>query len=109
MLSTLFSHFVYEKAIDILFHRISKNFPQTPEIYSKVFINNKHDNLLAILYNVELNESAIELSRYALKFEYMKYSSTEYDWEHELNLSIAIKQPKDEWYEVSKDCIARKI
>jgi hypothetical protein len=112
MFKTLFSHFVYEKAIDILFQRISKNFPQNPEIYSKIFIKNSYDSedtMFMILYNVELNDSTMDSSLYALKFEYFKYSNTEYDWENEINLSPAIKQLTDEWYEVRKDYIARKI
>jgi hypothetical protein len=111
MFKLLLHHIAIEKAIDVLFQKIIRNFPNTPERYNKVFVQNTNDldgdNMLMVLYNVELNDSNNDL--YAVCFEYFKYCNNEYDWMHEQNMSSAIKQPSDtEWYEIPKEFIIKK-
>ena len=115
MFKIILRHFAYEKAIDVLFHRIFKNFPIKPKHYSKVFVRNNDEldeTILVVMYNVQLCKVPDEPEMYTVQFEYFKYcdSGEEYNWEHEINMSSPVKPPKvHDWFEINKNQIIKKI
>jgi len=115
MFKLLIQHLVYEKAIDILYNRIFKNFPNKPKHYKKVFVKNDMEtegSILVVMYNVHLVESLDDPDGYMAQFEYFKYCDEGhiYDWTNEINMSTAVKSPtENKWYEIRKEDITRTV
>ena len=115
MFKLLIRHFVYEKAIDVLFNRIFRNFPNKPKFYKKVFVKNDEafdDSILVVMYNVYLSEIADTPDTYAVQFEYFKYCDGGHinDWKHEINMSTPVKPPNNStYYDILKHDITKKV
>lgn len=113
MLKILLKHIAIEKAIDIFFQKIFKNFTTNSKRYSKVFIKNSSDidgNIFAILYNAEIIEYPADHNLVSARFEYFRYCDNEYDWKNEINMSNPVKKPDmDVFYQMHKQHIIKKI